>query len=164
MKLRALAFVIVAACGPGSKGGPTMNSHMSSENVTPTQSGVESADIMAREPVANTATVKHILVGWKDLAEAYNGRIDPRAEKRTKTEAEAEVRSLLGQLKGGADFDTLMRQYSEDTGSASSARAYTVTPGAELVVEFRNLSLRLNVNEVGVIQSDYGFHIIKRLD
>ncbi|HEY4241944.1 MAG TPA: peptidylprolyl isomerase [Kofleriaceae bacterium] len=163
MKL-ALVFVLVAACGPGSPGGPTMNSHMSSENVAPVSSSVESADIMAREPLANTATVKHILVGWKDLAEQYNGHMDPRAEKRTKAEAEAEVRSLVGQLKAGADFDTLMKQYSEDTGSASTARAYTVTPGAELVVEFRNLSLRLNVGEVGVIQSDYGFHIIKRLD
>ena len=31
-----------------------------------------------------------------------------------------------------------------------------------LVIEFRQLSLRLNVGEIGVCQSDFGFHIIKR--
>jgi parvulin-like peptidyl-prolyl isomerase len=124
---------------------------------------VVSADILAREPVANTATVKHILISWSDLAEAFGGHIDPRAAKRSKADAEAEVRSLLKQLQGGADFDALMKAHSEDLGSASSGRAFTVTPDAQLVIEFRQLSLRLNPGEFGVVQSDFGFHIIKRV-
>lgn len=44
-----------------------------------------------------------------------------------------------------------------------SGRAFTVTPDAQLVIEFRQLSLRLKPGEVGVCQSDYGFHIIKRI-
>jgi parvulin-like peptidyl-prolyl isomerase len=32
-----------------------------------------------------------------------------------------------------------------------------------LVIEFRQLSLRLRVGEIGVCQSDFGFHIIKRI-
>jgi hypothetical protein len=125
-------------------------------------SSVVSADILAREPVANSAQVKHILISWSDLADAFQGHLDPRAAKRTKADAEAEVRSLLKQLKDGADFDTLMKASSEDTGSAASGHAFTVTPDAQLVIEFRQLSLRLNVGEYGVVQSDFGFHIIKR--
>src|SRR6185503_12454293 len=125
------------------------------------ESSVISNDILAREPVANTASVKHILISWSDLADAFGGRLDPRAAKRSK--AEAEVRSLVKQLQGGADFDALMKAHSEDTGSASSGRAFTVTPDAQLVIEFRQLSLRLNPGEFGVIQSDFGFHIIKRI-
>jgi parvulin-like peptidyl-prolyl isomerase len=127
------------------------------------EQSVVSADILAREPVANTATVKHILISWSDLAEAFGGHIDPRAAKRSKADAEAEVRSLLKQLQGGADFDALMKAHSEDLGSASSGRAFTVTPDAQLVIEFRQLSLRLNPGEFGVVQSDFGFHIIKRV-
>jgi hypothetical protein len=130
-------------------------------DVTPASS-VISADILAREPVANTAMVKHILISWADLADSFGGHLDQRAAKRTKADAEAEVRSLLKQLKDGADFDTLMKASSEDTGSASSGHAFTVTPDAQLVIEFRQLSLRLNVGEYGVVQSDFGFHIIKR--
>ena len=127
------------------------------------ESSVLSAEILAREPLANTATVKHILISWNDLTDNFQGHIDPRAAKRSKADAEAEVRSLVKQLQGGADFDTLMKANSEDTGSAMSGRTFTVTPDAQLVIEFRQLSLRLKTGEVGVCQSDFGFHIIKRV-
>jgi hypothetical protein len=123
---------------------------------------VISTEILAREPVANTATVKHILISWADLSDAFQGNLDPRAAKRSKADAEAAVRSIVKQLEGGADFDAVMKEMSEDTGSARSGRAFTVTPDAQLVIEFRQLSLRLRPGEFGVCQSDFGFHIIKR--
>ncbi|HEU4731530.1 MAG TPA: peptidylprolyl isomerase [Kofleriaceae bacterium] len=149
-----------AGCGGQTPAAPTPAKPATA--AAPAESSVISADILAREPVANTAVVKHILISWSDLADNFGGHLDPRAAKRTKADAEAEVRSLLKQLKDGADFDTLMKASSEDTGSASSGHAFTVTPDAQLVIEFRQLSLRLNVGEYGVVQSDFGFHIIKR--
>jgi parvulin-like peptidyl-prolyl cis-trans isomerase-like protein len=165
MNRTALAWVTLVALGgcPGSPGGPSPMNKITSTDPMPPVSSVVSADILAREPVANTANVKHILISWRDLADVFQGHLDSRAEKRSKADAEAEVRSLLKQLQAGTDFDTLMKASSEDTGSAASGRAFTVTPDAQLVIEFRQLSLRLNVGEVGVCQSDYGFHIIKRL-
>jgi parvulin-like peptidyl-prolyl isomerase len=156
-----IRFVLVAmlvACGPGAKGGPTMNSHLNAPEPVPQSSSVVSGDILAREPVANTAQIKHILIGWKGTDQ------DQRADKRTKAEAEGVVKGLLAQLKGGADFDALMKQYSEDPGSASLAKAYTVTPDASLVIEFKQLGLRLQLGEIGVVESDYGFHIMKRVE
>jgi hypothetical protein len=147
----------------GSPGGPTINNKLNSNELAPAVSSVVSTDILAREPIANTATVKHILISWHDLADAFGGRIDPRADKRSKADAEAEVRSLVKQLQDGADFEAMMKAHSEDTGSALSGRAFTVTPDAQLVIEFRQLSLRLRVGEIGVCQSDFGFHIIKRV-
>jgi parvulin-like peptidyl-prolyl isomerase len=73
------------------------------------------------------------------------------------------VRSLLKQLQDGADFDSVMKASSEDVSSAASAHVFTVTPDAQLVIEFRQLSLRLKPGEIGVCQSDFGFHIIKRI-
>jgi parvulin-like peptidyl-prolyl isomerase len=32
------------------------------------------------------------------------------------------------------------------------------------VIEFRQLGLRLKVGEIGVVESDFGFHIIKRVE
>ena len=157
----ALAFaVLLLACGPGSKGGPSMNNKMNGPEPVAQGSEVVSGDILAREPVANQAQVKHILISWKDIDSAS----DERAKKRTKADAETLVRSLVTQIKAGADFDMLMKQHSEDPGSASSARAYPVSPDAQLVIEFKQLSLRLNVGEIGVVQSDFGFHIIKRVE
>ena len=127
-------------------------------------SSVASADVLSREPIANTASVRHILISWKDLEDAFQGHQDPRAQKRTKAQAETEVKSLMGQLKAGGDFETLMKANSEDVGSAKSNTPFRVTPDAQLVIEFRQLSLRLNVGEIGVVQSDFGFHIIKRYE
>jgi hypothetical protein len=149
------ALAAAGACGPGSPGGPTINNKM---NAPDPQPSIISSDILARDPVANQAQIKHILIGWNGTDEH-----DPRAAKRTKQEAEAQVRALLDQLAKGADFDALMKQYSEDPGSASGA-SYKVAPDASLVIEFKQLGLRLKLGEVGVVQSDYGFHIMKRLE
>jgi hypothetical protein len=160
-----LLVLLLAACGPGVKGGPTMNNKIGAQPYdAPQSTSVVSTDILDREPVANTAQVKHILISWADLAEAFSGHQDERASKRSMTEAESQVKSLVTQLKAGADFDQLMKQWSEDKGSATNGRPFTVTPDAQLVIEFRQLSLRLNVGEFGVCQSDFGFHIIKRLE
>ena len=164
MKSLAL-MLLLAACGPGVKGGPSMNNKIGVQPYdAPTSTTVVSDDILAREPVANTAQVKHILISWADLAEAFSGHQDERASKRTMTDAETQVKSLMTQIKAGADFDQLMKQWSEDKGSSQTGRPFTVTPDAQLVIEFRQLSLRLNPGEVGVCQSDFGFHIIKRLE
>jgi mRNA-degrading endonuclease YafQ of YafQ-DinJ toxin-antitoxin module len=159
----AVALALGLAGCSGSKGGPTISNKVNSGDLAPAVSPVVSADILAREPVANTAVVKHILISWRDLADSFGGRLDPRAEKRSKADAESEVRSVVKQLADGADFDAMMKAHSEDTGSAQSGRTFTVTPDAQLVIEFRQLSLRLRVGEVGVCQSDFGFHIIKRV-
>ena len=171
MKRFAIALLVTAsvsaavcACGPGSKGGPTINNRVGGDDLPPPMSPVVSRDILEREPVANTAQVKHILISWKDLADTYQGRMDARAAKRDKAAAEAEVKSIVEQLRGGADFDTLMKTHSEDPGSAGAARAYAVSPDAQLVIEFRQIGLRLKVSEIGVCQSDFGFHIVKRIE
>lgn len=163
--MKRLVFVLaLAACGPGVKGGPTMNNKIGAQQYKAPTSSVVSEDILEREPVANTANVKHILISWEDIHEAFGGRQDPRGQKRSKQEAEAQVKSLLGQLKAGGNFEELMKANSEDSGSAATGHTFTVTPDAQLVIEFRQLALRLNPGEIGVCQSEFGFHIIKRYD
>src|SRR5262249_12259058 len=129
----ALFALALAACGPGSKGGPTMTNTMNSPEPLAQSSSVISSDILAREAVTNNAEVKHILLGWQGLEESH----DPRAAKRTKAQAEDQVRQLLEQLKGGAEFEALMKQWSEDPGSANNGRSYSVSPNAQLVIEFK---------------------------
>jgi peptidyl-prolyl cis-trans isomerase D len=154
----ALFVLLIVACGPGAPGGPSMNNRISGPDTTPQSSTVISGDILAREPVANSSQIKHILISWKNKDPK-----DPRGQARSKEQAEQLVTSLMTQIKAGADFDMLMKQHSEDPGSASSARSYAVSPDAGLVIEFKQLGLRLNVNEVGVVESEFGFHIMKRV-
>ena len=160
--IRSLLVVALLFGCSGNPGGPTMNNKMTAPD--PPASPVVSTEILQREALVNTAKVKHILISWKDLADAFDGHQDQRGQNRTKPEAEAIVKTLVGQLAAGADFDQLMRDNSEDTGSAKSGTPYVVTPEAKLVIEFRQIGLRLKVGEIGVVQSDYGFHIVKRIE
>lgn len=159
----ALTAVLVGGCGPTGMSGPSMNNKLGSPSTTASAT-VESREILDREPRSNKTKVKHILISWKDKAGSFSGGADARALERDKRTAERDVRSLQQQIAAGADFDALMKAHSEDRGSAESAEAYDVTPDAGLVIEFRQLGLRLDVGEVGVVESDFGFHIIKRIE
>src|SRR4029079_2014765 len=54
--LIAIASVTLAASCSGSPGGPTINNKMNSNELAPAVSSVVSTDILAREPLAHTAT------------------------------------------------------------------------------------------------------------
>ncbi|HEY4180159.1 MAG TPA: peptidylprolyl isomerase [Kofleriaceae bacterium] len=120
---------------------------------------IETADILARTPVTEKADVKHILLGWTDVHAQ-----DPRGVKRTRAELETLVKATVAKLKGGAKIEPLMKELSEDPGSAASGESYPVTPDAGLVEPFKKLSLRLKPGEVGVVKTDFGIHIIQRVD
>ncbi|HEY5924022.1 MAG TPA: peptidylprolyl isomerase [Kofleriaceae bacterium] len=121
---------------------------------------LESADILKRAPTTQKGKVKHILLGWKDL----NTGSDERSKKRDRPALEKLVKDTVAKLKKGAKIEPLMKELSEDPGSAASGEGYDVTPDAGLVEPFKNLSLRLNVNEVGVVKTDFGIHIIQRVE
>ena len=121
-------------------------------------------DILARDPVTDRAEVRHVLVSWDELATIYAGRggQDPRGAARTRPQANALAASILERVRGGEDIRTIMSEISEDRGSALTGAAYTATPDAGLVEPFKNLSLRLNAGEAGVVETIFGYHIIQR--
>ncbi|MBV8758388.1 MAG: peptidylprolyl isomerase [Deltaproteobacteria bacterium] len=125
----------------------------------PPPDSLDSADILKRDPVTQKAKVKHILLGWTD-----NHTEDPRGTKRTRAELEKLVKDTVAKLKKGDKIEPLMAELSEDPGSAKSGQSYDVTPDAGLVEPFKNLSLRLNKDEVGVVKTQFGIHIIQRVE
>ena len=162
--IRFVVLAVLVACGPGVKGGPTMNNKINNgAEVEAPKSPVVSADILARDPMANEAEVKHILIGWKSVGR--DGKpSDDRAKNREKVEAEAIVKTILAKLKDGGDFVALMKEFSEDPGSAKNGMSYNIKyDNVDFDTDFRMMSIRLHVDEVGVTESQFGFHIIKRI-
>jgi hypothetical protein len=163
--IRFALLLALVACGPGAKGGPSMNNKINSgADIEAPKSPVVSAKILEREPQANKVEVKHILIGWKSVGR--DGKpSDKRAAEREKTDAETLVKTIVGQLNAKAiEFDAAMKQYSEDPGSAAAARPYTIAhDDMNFDSDFRMLSIRLQPEEVGVVESQFGFHVIKRI-
>ena len=156
-----LTLALAAACGTSSGGmsGPTLSGRM--QNDEPPPPAIQSNDILERDAVTNEAEVKHILVAWRDLD--AGGRPDPRARKRSRREADDLAKQLLARARAGEPFEPLMAEFSEDPGSAEAGSTYRVTPAAQLVFEFKRLALRLDVGEVGLVLSAYGWHVMKRV-
>ena len=120
--------------------------------------------LLEREPVAELVKVRHVLLSWRQLSPAYKGKMDPRGAERTKEQANALAVKLFQELQGGAPILEMMKEHSEDPGSAAKGTSYTVTPSAGFVPPFKNASLRLKVGESVLIESIYGWHLIQRAE
>jgi parvulin-like peptidyl-prolyl isomerase len=138
--------------------------HVMERVAPPPPDPLESNDILARKPEAGPVKVQHVLIGWKDTPAAKSGRGDPRAMKRDKAEADKVAKDVLDKARAkGADMAKLMKEFSEDPGSKDSARVYDVSADAPLVEPFKDLALRLKENEVGLVKSPFGWHVMKRV-
>ena len=104
----------------------------------------------------NYVRAKHILV----MPEANeNGEITQEAKDEAKKLAE----EVLLKAKRNKDFDMLIKEYGEDPGTESNPNGYLFTKG-EMVAPFEKAAFELGVNELsGVVETDYGYHIIKRV-
>jgi parvulin-like peptidyl-prolyl isomerase len=134
--------------------------HIVKRVAPPPPDPLESAAILKREPQTESAKVKHILLGWTGA----HPPDDEKGAKRDRATLDKLVKDTVAKLTKGAKIEPLMAALSEDPGSAKDGKSYDVTPTAGLVPPFKNLSLRLKVGEVGVVKSDYGIHIIQRVE
>lgn len=80
----------------------------------------------------------------------------------------AQAEDLLAQLRASDDpaalFDTLMNEYSEDSGLSSNPDGYEFTAG-EMATEFETATRMLEFGEISdIVESGYGYHIILRQD
>lgn len=77
-------------------------------------------------------------------------------------QTEAEAKDVLAQLQSGADFAELAKKYSIDTGSKDNGGELGFFTEDQVVPEFGNAAFALKVGETsGIVQSQYGFHIIQ---
>ncbi len=86
--------------------------------------------------------------------------------KHILVKTQEEAQNVLDLINAGGDFEELMLQYNTDTAlhTEQYAAGYAVGEGAGFVEPFLNAALALekegDLSEI--VESDYGFHIIKR--
>ena len=135
--------ILVAGCGSS---GPSVDP-------------LTSTAILKRSPETAHAVVKHVLLGWTEVHAD-----DARGKSRDRPTLEKLVLATVARLNKGEPIEPIMAELSEDPGSAGSGMPYEVTPEAGLVQPFKDLSLRIKVGEVGVVKTEFGIHIIKRME
>lgn len=99
-------------------------------------------------------TVKHVLFMTIDPNTNQPLPQDKQDDAKKKGE------DILAKVKAGSDIAALAKQYSEDGGSKDNGGEYTFGKG-EMVKEFEDWSFNAKVGDVGLVQTQYGYHVIR---
>jgi hypothetical protein len=159
------SLFLLCACNTKSSTAPAA-SDKPAATPAPSAKPAASADIdaankalMAKPEVADDSiTIQHVLIGFKGA---------PRMTvSRSKDEAKALAQKVYDEAIGGADFDALVKQYTDD--SPPGIYPLTKASRAGMVKSFGDVGFRLKVGEIGIATWDasaspFGWHIIKRL-
>ena len=114
--------------------------------------------MMAKRPGA-TVKAQHILIGYKGSKTP-----DPKITM-TKEEAKAKADALLAQVNANpASFGQLVRENSVDQGSVANEGVYDNIQPKQMVPTFDEFIFNNPIGKTGVVETDFGFHVIKVLD
>jgi peptidyl-prolyl cis-trans isomerase C len=103
--------------------------------------------------------VRHILFATEDVTTRQ-----PLSDNDKQAKLQL-AQSVLKQLRGGADFAALARQYSDDPGSKDNGGELPPFGHGEMVPEFDTAAFSLTNNQISdIVTTQYGYHIIQLLD
>ncbi len=110
------------------------------------------------EKVTGKITAKHILIK-PEVTDSMSDTEKKEAEEKALKEA----KDLIEQLNNGADFSTLAKEHSDDTGSAENGGALDpFDHNSSLVEPFKEAAIALEDGKYSTepVKSTYGYHII----
>ena len=92
-------------------------------------------------------------------------RVPPNAVPEIRNAARKKATSTLARVQRGSDFGTLASQLSEDPGSKADRGFLPPSPKGKFVTAFDSAGWSLAPGAVsGVVETPFGYHIIKRPD
>lgn len=95
-------------------------------------------------------TVRHILVAYEE-----------GAEESVIQEKKKAAEDILVRVNNGDDFAELAKEFSEDPGSKDTGGVYQVQQNGQYVPEFEEWAFSHKVGETGIVETDYGFHVMR---
>ena len=112
--------------------------------------------VFAREK-GGKAKARHILIAYKGASRAAE------TVTRTKSAAKKEANTLLRKLRRGSDFATLARENS-DGPSANQGGELPEFVREDMVAPFSDFVFSNRVGAIGMVETDFGFHLIEVQD
>lgn len=101
-------------------------------------------------PVVITQThVRHILIKTSEIV--------------SEAEAKKQILEIKQRIDGGADFADQAKRYSQDGSAQQGGDLDWLSPG-QTVPEFEDAVNKLKVGEIGMVQSQFGWHLIQVLE
>jgi len=162
----AIGLVLACGCDKGSGEAPTAapassaNSGGSAALVPPpAPSAAPSVTAVPSSAAAapDTIIAQHILVIYKGAKRA------PKTITRSKPDAKARAAEALAKIRGGATFEDIVKDYSDDAGSVDRMGSLGKFHRDDMDPAFSAAAFALQPGQVSdVVETPFGFHVIKR--
>jgi parvulin-like peptidyl-prolyl isomerase len=113
------------------------------------------APAAAEEP--DTVAAQHLLVAYKGAKGAA------KTITRSKADAKKRAEEALAKARKGDDFSALVKAYSDEPGAVDRQGSLGKFKREAMVKPFADAAFKLKVGEISdVVETDFGFHVIKR--
>lgn len=107
------------------------------------------AEMLGKKPLPDTVDVQELLISSQLVPDS--------------TVAKTRIDSIEKAVKGGASFDAMVMEYSD--GPKENGGKMTLTPGnPNIPQEFNDFAFNNPTGTVGVVHTQYGYHLVKIVD
>lgn len=110
------------------------------------------AKVLGSKTMPDSVGAKHILIGVNNPQTGAAIRDDAAAKRLAD--------SLLAAIKAGANFQMLAMQYSDDASNKMTGGDLGTFAYGQMVPEFNDYVFSKPVGELGVVQTNFGYHIL----
>lgn len=112
--------------------------------------------LVAVKQIPDSAKVRHILIPF------VGARTSDSNVTRTDTEAKQLADSIMAVVKSNkSKFPDLVKQFSSDKGSLEKEGRYDWHAYNTMVPEFNDFEFEGKVGDIGVVKTDFGYHVIE---
>lgn len=123
-----------------------------------------SSEEKLRDLIRRDQLIQQMILRYTTVEQAHARHILLSAEADQIEARKAEAEALLKEIEDGGDFVALAREKSEDPGSKENGGDLGWAPRGLFVPPFDEAVFSMEVGEVRLVQSDFGWHIIELLD
>jgi peptidyl-prolyl cis-trans isomerase NIMA-interacting 1 len=104
-------------------------------------------------------TVKHVLVKYSGAKNA------DAAITRSREEACLRALEARDKMVGGAEFDDIVKEYSDEAGAATRNGSIGSVERKDLAKPFADAAFELSMNQMSdIVETEFGFHLIMRTE
>ena len=159
------ALVVLAGCkdeaagkpAPSASAVPTAAASTAAASAAAASVAAAAASPSAAPEAPTAVAAQHVLVAFKGAKDAARG------VTRAKADAKLRAEEVVTKARGGAEFSALVAEYSDDPGSKERQGSVGKFTRDKMVKPFSDAAFALPVGGVSeVVESPFGFHVIKR--
>lgn len=157
----ALALLLASACAELTEPSIDPAGAPAPLPAPPASAAAPPATVAPRPPAppAERIVASHVLVAYKGATRA------PAGVTRDKAAAKKLAEELLGRLKKNEDFAALAEKLSDDPTAKGRGGRLAPFSRPDMVPKFSDAAFALRPGELSqVVETEFGFHIIKRGD